>query len=99
MKNSILTGVFSVLLMISAGAAYSQCTTVVWPEDGQQKAKAEESKVLYEDAIRSGQYKDLKGAVVPFTWMLTTVPNHHISLYIQGAELFDKLATLEKDPA
>jgi tetratricopeptide (TPR) repeat protein len=99
MKNSILTGVLSVLLTISSVVAYSQCTTVVWPEDGAQKAKAEESKVLYEDAIRSGQYKDLKSAVVPYTWMLTTVPNHHISLYIQGAELFDKLATLEKDPA
>jgi tetratricopeptide (TPR) repeat protein len=30
--------------------------------------------------------------------MIENVPNHHISLYIQGLELFDKLATLEKAP-
>lgn len=98
MKNSILTGVLSLLLLLQAGAAFAQCTEVVWPE-GELKAKAEESKVLYEDAIRSGQYKDLRHAVAPFNWMLTTVPKHHISLYIQGADLFDKLATLEKDAA
>jgi tetratricopeptide (TPR) repeat protein len=99
MKKSILTSALSFLFLLYAGAAFSQCTTVVWPEKPEDKAKAEESKVLYEDAIRAGQYKDLKAAVQPFNWMLKTVPNHHISLYIQGAELFDKLATLEKDAA
>lgn len=96
MKNSILTGVFFIVTLFYASASFGQCTQVVWPE-GELKAKAEESKVLYEDAIRSGQQKDLKAAVAPYNWMLKTVPNHHISLYIQGAELFDKLATLEKD--
>jgi tetratricopeptide (TPR) repeat protein len=99
MKNSILTGALAIFFMLSAGAAFSQCKEVVWPEKAELKAKAEESKVLYEDAVRSGQYKDLKAAIVPFNWMLQTIPNHHISLYIQGADLFDKLASLEKDPA
>lgn len=102
MKNRIRQSIFTGLLfglLFSAGAAYSQCTTAVMPDNPEMKAKAEESKVLYEDAIRSGQQAELKKAVAPYNWMLTNVPNHHISLYIQGIELFDKLATLEKDPA
>jgi tetratricopeptide (TPR) repeat protein len=99
MKKSILTGALSLLFMIYAGAAYSQCKEVVWPTDGAAKAKAEESKVLYEDAVRAGQAKELKAAIAPLNWMLTNVPNHHVSLYISGGELFDKLASMEKDPA
>src|SRR5687767_3515898 len=102
MKNKIRQFIFTGLLfgfLLSGGAAYSQCTTVVEPENPEMKAKAAESKVLYEDAIRSGQQAELKKAVAPYNWMLTNVPNHHISLYIQGIELFDKLATLEKDAA
>jgi tetratricopeptide (TPR) repeat protein len=98
MRHSIFTGFFLGLLF-SAGAAFSQCTTIVLPDNPEMKAKAEESKVLYEDAIRSGQQAELKKAVAPYTWMLTNVPNHHISLYIQGIDLYDKLATLEKDKA
>jgi tetratricopeptide (TPR) repeat protein len=99
MKKSILTCALSILFMIYAGAAFSQCKEVVWPDNPEMKAKAEESKVLYEDAIRAGQLKELKAAIVPFNWMLQNVPNHHVSLYISGADLFDKLATQEKDPA
>lgn len=98
MKKSILTGALSLLLMINAGAAFAQCKEVIWPENPEMKAKAEESKVLFEDAVRSGQQKDLKAAIAPFNWMLQNVPNHHVSLYITGGELFDKLASLEKDP-
>ena len=86
MKKSILTSALSLLFMIYAGAAFSQCKEVVWPTDGAQKAKAEESKVLYEDAVRAGQYKELKAAIAPYNWMLATVPNHHVSLYINGAD-------------
>jgi tetratricopeptide (TPR) repeat protein len=99
MKKSILTGAFSILFMLYSCAAFAQCKEVVWPSDGTQKAKAEESKVLYEDAVRAGQFKELKSAIVPYTWMLQNVPNHHVSLYISGADLFDKLASMEKDPA
>ena len=99
MKKSIVAGVAFALLMLTSGVAHSQCTTVVWPDSPEGKAKAEESKVLYEDAIKGGQQAALVSAIAPFNWMLKNVPNHHISLYIQGIELFDKLATLEKNPA
>jgi tetratricopeptide (TPR) repeat protein len=98
-QKSIFAGAIALLLIFSSGIAYSQCTEIVWPESGEMKAKAEESKVLYEDAIKTGQIAELKRALTPYNWMLTNVPNHHISLYIQGIDLFDKLATLEKTPA
>jgi len=98
MKKSILTAAFSLFLMMYAGAAFSQCKEVVWPDNPEMRAKAEESKVLYEDAVRAGQYKELKAAIKPFNWMLQNVPNHHVSLYITGGELYDKLASAEKDP-
>lgn len=60
------------------------------------KAKAEESKVLYEDALKAGHPKQ---AEAKLNWLLTNVPQFHSSLYIYGAEVFDKLATQEKDPA
>ncbi len=98
-QKSILAGALFLVFAMMAGNAYSQCTEIIWPESPEMKAKAEESKVLYEDAIRTGQQAELKKAVKPFNWMLTNVPKHHISLYIQGLDLFDKLATLEKNPA
>jgi tetratricopeptide (TPR) repeat protein len=96
-QKTVFAGALVLLFMISSGAAFSQCTEVVWPESPELRAKAEESKVLYEDAIKTGQLAELKKAIKPFNWMVENVPNHHISLYIQGIELFDKLATLEKN--
>jgi tetratricopeptide (TPR) repeat protein len=95
MKNFILTGVFCVALISGPSLAFSQCKDVVWPENPESKAKAEESKVLYEDALRAGQVKQ---AVGPLNWLLVNVPNHHVSIYINGGEIFDKLATAEKNP-
>jgi tetratricopeptide (TPR) repeat protein len=96
MKKSILAGTMALAMMLCSGAAFSQCKEVVWPDNPEMKAKAEESKVLYEDAIKSG---DAKAAVGPFNWMLKNVPNHHVSLYINGVEIYDKLASTEKDAA
>lgn len=96
-QKTVFAGALVLLFMITSGAAFSQCTEVVWPESPELRAKAEESKVLYEDAIKTGQLAELKKAIKPFNWMVENVPNHHISLYIQGIELFDKLATLEKN--
>lgn len=97
MKRIIIGGALALALFVTGThEAYSQCKEVVWPENPEQKAKAEESKVLYEDALRANQ---LKQAKAPFNWLLTNVPNHHSSLYINGAELYQKLASQEKDPA
>jgi tetratricopeptide (TPR) repeat protein len=95
MKKPMLTGMLSLALMFGGSTAFSQCKEVIWPENPEMKAKAEESKVLYEDALRAG---NVKHAEAPLNWLLANVPKFHSSLYINGAEVFDKLATQEKDP-
>lgn len=96
MKKFNVALVTGIMALFISGATFGQCKEVVWPEDGTMRAKAEESKVLYEDAIKLGTPDALKSAVAPFRWMLKNVPNHHISLYIQGTDLYDKLASQEK---
>jgi len=96
MKNSITASVMLLAILFTSTASWAQCKEVVWPTDPTQKAKAEESKVLYEDAKNSKQYKQ---AVVPLNWLLANVPNFHSSLYINGADIYDELASAEKNPA
>lgn len=96
MRMNVLTGAVSVAMLFGSIGSFAQCKEVKWPEDGTARAKAEESKVLYEDALKSGQVKQ---AEAPLNWLLANVPNLHSSLYINGAEVFDKLAKQEKDPA
>jgi tetratricopeptide (TPR) repeat protein len=96
MKNSITASLISLAFLFSVNTAFSQCKEVVWPTDGAQKAKAEESKVLYEDAKNAKQFKQ---ALAPLNWLLANVPNFHSSLYINAADIYDELAEKEKDPA
>ncbi len=96
MKNSIVASVIMLAFLFTAYGAFAQCKEVIWPTDGAQRAKAEESKVLYEDAKNSKQYKQ---ALPPLNWLLANVPQFHSSLYINAADIYDELASAEKDPA
>lgn len=96
MKTSILTGGLSLALCFGSIASFAQCKEVKWPEDATLRAKAEESKVLYEDANKANQAKQ---AQVPLNWLLANVPQLHSSLYINGVDVYDKLAGAEKDAA
>lgn len=89
MKSSIL-GLAIVLL--TSVAAWSQCKEVKWPEN---RAKAEESVAIYSDALKQGNYR---GATASLQWMLTNAPQWQTKLYIDGTEIYNKLATAEKDP-
>lgn len=93
MKNNVLKIAFAALALVGFQSANAQCKEWTWPED---KAKAEECNVLYTDAIKNGHYKQ---AVVPHQWLLSNAPNLNTSIYIQGAEIYDKLADAEKDAA
>lgn len=54
MKKILLTGaLMGALCTGSFTTTFAQCKDVKWPEDPVMKAKAEESKVLYEDALKS----------------------------------------------
>jgi len=96
MKKAIVTATLLMVLIFGGNTAFAQCKEVIWPTDPAMKAKVEEKKVLYEDALKGGQ---VINALKPLNWLLANVPNLHSSLYIYGAEVFDKLAKEEKDAA
>lgn len=90
MKSSMLGLAF---VFLASVAGFSQCKDVTWPED---KAKAEEKVAIYTDALKQGHFR---AATAPLQWMITNAPKWQTRLYIDGAEIYNKLATAEKDPA
>lgn len=85
---------FSLLLFLSvATIGYSQCKEYKWPAD---KAKAEEQLAIYGDAIKQQQYR---AAVPGLQWFLKNAPNWNTKLYVDAADVYNKLAAAEKDPA
>ncbi|MBX2961702.1 MAG: tetratricopeptide repeat protein [Cyclobacteriaceae bacterium] len=95
MKQYFVTQLIFALLMISFSAAFSQCKEWKWPEDAEQKAKAEEKVSLYDDYRKNNEFAKAKP---PLNWLLTNTPNLNTSIYINGSEIYQKLATAEKDP-
>lgn len=81
------------LIFLGGNKALSQCKTYTWPEN---KPKAEESVAIYGDALKQGNYR---AATASLQWMLTNAPNWNTKLYIEGADIYDKLAEKEADPA
>jgi tetratricopeptide (TPR) repeat protein len=93
MKMKMLTSALAVSVLTLAGnLAFAQCKEYKWPDD---KAKAEESVAIYGDAMKQGNYR---GATSAWSWMLSNAPNWNTKLYIDGAEIYDKLAEKEADP-
>lgn len=89
MKSSLLGIAF---ILLTAITGFSQCKEVLWPEN---KEKAEESVALYGDAMKQQNWR---AAVSPFQWMLKNAPKWNTKLYIDGTEIYNKLASVEKDP-
>jgi tetratricopeptide (TPR) repeat protein len=80
------------LLFLSSLSAFAQCKEVKWPDD---RAKAEESVAIYTDALKQGNFR---GATASLQWMLTNAPQWQTKLYIDGTDIYNKLASAEKDP-
>jgi len=80
------------IIILSSVSGYTQCKDIVWPED---KATAEEAVAIYGDAIKQKNYR---GAVKSFQWMLANAPKWNTRLYIDGTDIYNNLATAEKDP-
>lgn len=94
--NLDMRKLFSVLLFLSvANLGWSQAVGCKnnWPTD---KAKAEEQLAIYGDAMKQGNYR---GAVPGIQWFLTNAPNWNTKLYIDGTDVYNKLAAAEKDAA
>lgn len=64
-----------------------------WPED---KSKAQESWVLYNDAKKQKNYE---AAVEPITWLHENAPDLNPAIYIDGADIYEELALKESDAA
>jgi tetratricopeptide (TPR) repeat protein len=85
---------FSLLLFLSvATLGWSQCKEFKWPAD---KAKAEEQLAIYGDAMKQ---QNFRGAVPGIQWFLKNAPNWNTKLYVDAADVYNKLAAAEKDPA
>jgi tetratricopeptide (TPR) repeat protein len=94
MTRELKLSVFGIaLLFLASTSAFSQCKEVKWPED---RAKAEESVAIYSDAMKQGNFR---GATARLQWMLNNAPQWQTKLYIDGTEIYHKLASAEKDPA
>jgi tetratricopeptide (TPR) repeat protein len=95
MKMIMKRKMFSIVLLWAAAfagnEAFAQCKE--WPAD---KAKAEESIAIYGDALKQGHYR---GATAALQWLFTNAPKVSTKIYIDGAEVYDKLAEKETDPA
>ena len=81
------------MILFASSMALAQCKEYKWPAD---KAKAEESVAIYGDALKQGNYR---AATASLQWMLTNAPNWNTKLYIEGADIYDKLAEKEDEPA
>lgn len=96
MKTTLLkNGLLAAMLLIGFGAL-AQCKTPEWPTDPDTRSKAENFNAIYGDAVRQGDYKTAKS---PLLWLIANAPKISRQLYIDGADMYDKAATAEKDPA
>jgi tetratricopeptide (TPR) repeat protein len=91
MKMKMLSAVL-MASVFAGNVALAQCKDG-WPAD---KAKAEESLAIYGDAMKQGNYR---GSTAALQWLLTNAPKLSTKIYIDGAEIYDKLADKEADPA
>ncbi len=89
--KSLLFGL--AFIFLASVSAISQCKEVKWPEN---RSKAEESVAIYSDALKQGNYR---GATAGLQWMLVNAPQWQTKLYIDGTEIYNKLASIEKNPA
>jgi tetratricopeptide (TPR) repeat protein len=96
MRKIVLTAVFFMTIMYGSTPLFGQCKGWEWPVEPEQKAKAEEKISLYTDYQKNNEYDKAKPHLY---WLLVNTPNLNTSIYINGADIYNKLASAEKDPA
>ncbi|NOT74705.1 MAG: tetratricopeptide repeat protein [Cyclobacteriaceae bacterium] len=93
MKLKLITMALVAMCFAAAHTtAVAQCKEFIWPEN---RAKADESVALWSDAIKQGHYRS---ATPGIQWMLANAPKWNTKLYIDGADIYDKLTEKETDP-
>ena len=96
MKNTVVKVLAVGLLgLVAVASGYAQCKEWAFSE-GEAKAIEQEKVTLYTDAKSNNNFKQ---ALPPLNWLLKNNPKLNTSIYINGAEIFDKVASAETDPA
>lgn len=96
MKTRVLRNTLMAALVLASLGAVAQCKTPEYPAEPAVRAKAEENLAIYGDAVKAGDYKTAKS---PLLWLIANAPKISRQIYIDGADMYDKLATTEKDLA
>lgn len=81
------------ILSVAFSNSYGQCKETTWPEE---KQKAEECVAIWGDAMRQGNHR---AATSSLQWMMNKAPKWNTKLYIDAADVYDKLAEKETDAA
>jgi tetratricopeptide (TPR) repeat protein len=87
------TAWITALFLSIAGMAGAQQSDWKWPEDINT---AKEKNALYTDSKQMGNFREAANAL---SWLLVNAPDLNESIYINGAEIYDELASAEKDAA
>ncbi len=87
-------------LVLIAFTASAQCECSANYEDGwcwgTDPDKAKEKNALYTDSYKVDNFE---AAAADLNWLLENTPCLNKSIYINGANIFENLANIEKDPA
>jgi tetratricopeptide (TPR) repeat protein len=94
-ENSTKISFILLLLFATANPCLSQTNGCKnnWPAD---KNKAEEQLASYREAIKQ---RNFRAAVPGIQWFLKNAPNWNTKLYVDGTEVYNKLAAAEKNPS
>lgn len=80
-----------IFLLVLVAANYSLGQDMKWPED---RATAEVKVALYSDEI---EFENYRSAANHLHWLLVNAPELHLSLYQNGAKIYENLAIEETD--
>jgi len=90
------TIIFTYFALVFSFAASGQGSEWKWPEDEDLKAKVQEKIVLYTDFLKVKNYTAAKPHL---DWLIANVPDLNVSLYINGAKIYDNVMDKESDEA
>jgi len=91
MKREFLGGV---MVLVLALASINQSAAQCKGDFGADKPATEIRLALYGDAYRAGKYADARGAL---NWLFINAPKVSTKIYVDGVDVYDKLATAETD--
>jgi Flp pilus assembly protein TadD len=93
MKKEFLSGIIVVILAL---ASFNQSSAQCKGDFGADKPATEIRLALYGDAYRAGKFADTRGAL---NWLFINAPKVSTKIYVDGVDVYDKLATSETDLA